>query len=279
MSTNFDDILSAICSHVSAVSANDFQSIYMLGDAKEAKLAQDILISYGFEAKLYSDVENESGAAKLYVNRPPADSKPQPRLDAALAYAHGLKSIKTSLDSLYRDPAIGVQDYSVTFANSPTSGKQINILLNPTAIALEALMPAPPKPKPRPQAQAAARKGPAKKSSKPVEDDMEGFSARSALAKSYKIGGKHIKGGQEDDAVRNWFSRIFVQHVAANSMDMLLALAGVLAIVSLAIMSKSFLCPDLAVATHKQNHAWYCVRPEDDDSSQKPNQLPAPPVR
>src|SRR4051812_23372971 len=121
MVTQFEDILRALCSEVQLSHANESQKTFVLNDTREARLACDVLIAYGFDAKVYV----ESNGSRLYITLPPPDAAREQKLTAALAYAGSLKQIKLELDALYRDQSSSLQsaDYSIAFSNILPAGK------------------------------------------------------------------------------------------------------------------------------------------------------------
>jgi hypothetical protein len=152
MKLSFKDTLLTICSKVEIISANDEHEVFLLTDVKEAKLASEILASYGVEIKFYPEANN---TARLYVAR--VDESPATRqsVDKVVAYAHALKSIQQGLGSLQSQNIVDISDFTLTFSNTP-EGKRIAIALNSAATPLAT------KPEQRPLATEAPRPMPAK---------------------------------------------------------------------------------------------------------------------
>src|SRR5687768_11702436 len=145
MTIQFEDLLSVLCPGFELKHATDFQKNYHIKDKKEARLAFDVLVSYGFDAKFYPDEEN--GGAKLYITLP-AEMAPdvvEQRLQAAIAYGRAVKDIKLRLDTLCRDDAQLLQSpsYTLTFANASLGGKQMVIAITPAVAAATAAIQPP----------------------------------------------------------------------------------------------------------------------------------------
>jgi hypothetical protein len=147
MSTQNEEILSTLCSQVKLNLANDFQHVYMLANRSEARLAYDVLLSHGFEVKLYNDTSAEDQST-LYITNQPDTSQTAQRYANALLYARSLKPLKQQLDTLWT-PEISPEfhGYSMTFTTVPgnQSAKQIVILINSS---LPAIVNAAPPPRP-----------------------------------------------------------------------------------------------------------------------------------
>src|SRR5690606_3829449 len=112
-----------LCAHLELKSSTDFQTVFAIADAKEAKLAYDVLRSYGIECKVYQ----EDDGSKLYVTNPTADNEAEleRKLAQALAYCTALKAIKNTADSLCADAAevLSSPDYTMTFVNAAGGAK------------------------------------------------------------------------------------------------------------------------------------------------------------
>ncbi|MDX1975139.1 MAG: hypothetical protein SFT92_05635 [Rickettsiales bacterium] len=273
MAETIQDVLSALCSQVELLSKNSLQDIYSLQDAKEAKLAYDVLASYGFDVKFYSE-NNEN---KLYITRPKAnDSTYKAKLAAAAAYIAAFKTIKQSLDNLSKQPSLQLADYTITFSNAG-SGAQIGIYMTPKT---KAAAPAPAKPvatppiattpaTPKPANPAPAQKGAHNKATKTAENAEQGvLDAGPQITSQYKYYSKKDRGEEDAKGFKNAMSRFLVTHVASNTVVILLVITGILFVFSMAIISKGFLCPDLATV---KNKAWYCQTAEDE--KKKPTNL------
>ncbi|MDE3059575.1 MAG: hypothetical protein KGJ06_01020 [Pseudomonadota bacterium] len=243
--TTFDDILSAICSTVRPQHADNHQRVYLIGDADEAKLALNVLTVYGFSANLYPD---EDSLFKLYIQETEPD---EAKLSAALAYAGLLRQIKASLDAFRAQGGDRVASAcQMAFADTHDA-KQILIKISSVKMA-----PAVAAPKP-----AAASAAPARSASpqKPRPQAARtaaaagGLTAGPALAK--KLYGK-AKQNQEDDSLTRRAFLYFTGNMASAGFVFIMMLAGVIALFSLLVFAKGFLCPDFA--QEKKNTAWYC---------------------
>src|SRR5690606_26726678 len=99
MTTQFEEFLSIVCPGFELKHETGFQKNFQTKDEKETKLAFDILVSYGFDAKMYPDEENN--AFKLYITLADADpASVERRLQSAIAYGKALKDVKIRLDNL-----------------------------------------------------------------------------------------------------------------------------------------------------------------------------------
>lgn len=275
MAIQFEDLLSIVCPGFELGHATDFQKHYQIRDEKDAKLAFDILVSYGFDAKLYRDEQNNT--AKLYITMPAADADPavmEQRLFTAIAYGKALKDVKQRLDTLCHEEAEALQSpsYTLTFANAAQGGKQIVIAIQSAVASQQAQALAQPVMAPRPPSQPAQANRPAaKKMVKKKEDD--GFNQGPAIAKQlYTAPGK--KKAEEPD---NWRRQLFLYvtgNMATGGAGIIMAAVLLFVLFSFFILAKGFLCPDFAVEKKDVNRAWYC---EDASQPQKESQqLPAP---
>lgn len=275
MAVQFEDILNTLCSRVEPSHSTDFQTIYILGDTKEAKLAFEVLVSYGFDAKVY----HEDTGSKLYITTPAPETQAQTeqKLTAALAYARYLKPIKSTLDALCADEAetLASPDYNIAFANTPVAGsKQISVQITPAAVTA-AMQPtyqqaAAPQ-APRPAAQ-AAKKAPAAK--QPVgknqykKSDPDAFSQTSggpAVGKKAYPTTAGIKNEEDSELRQMWL--YFTGNIATSSFSVFIIIIIIVVIITLFVMSKSFLCPDFA--RQEKNTAWYCLTDEDKENIKK----------
>jgi Fe2+ transport system protein B len=242
MTLQFEDVLSALCSQVTLSNANEAQKIYILNDAKEAKLAHEVLAAYGFHVKVYK----EEAASKMYITMPSFDSAlVEQKLSAALAYAQSLKQIKQSLDTLSHNPVSQAPDYSIMLADM-AAGKQIVIHLTPAShtAASEAIKQAPvAKPKVKTRTVAAAATG--------AKNSLE--SGPMVAKSSYK----KPENAHAETKMQHLYNRFGGR--ALNSVyGIFLLIVLMMILYALFTFSKTFLCPDFATA--KKNTAWYCQK-------------------
>lgn len=254
---DFEDILTALCSHVTPISSNASQKAFAIADGKEARLAFDVLVAHGFEAKVYDD----SGTAKLYITLPAAEAAVTgQKLDAAMAYAKSLKIIKQSLDMLREDNAAQSSDYSLTLANTAAGGKQILVQLTPPSPFVLANKPAsaPAAPVRQPDHAKPAAPKKSKMYHGPVADP---FSSGPAVARkfvpAYLTGGK----SQNSDGFGRQISLYITGNMATYLAYFLSILTILLVLYSAFVASEAFLCPDFATTTKKNLKRWYCPHP------------------
>lgn len=268
MALQIDDVLTAICTEVNPFHANDFQKVYALGDSTEAKLAFDVLVAYGFVAKVYHTPGKPS---KLYVAHPtqPAEQL-ENTLAAALAYATTLKQIKQNLDQLCSQsvPALQSNTYTMTFVNMQPTGKQIMIQVVPPAgaeanvqansaggsldtQATEAAAP---------DQQAAAKTAATppkvvkkiRKAKNPYEDD---FAAGPAVGKGFYPTKIAPEGGRQEESLRKRMMLLVFGNMATSSFATLMWLVLIFVLFSLFVFAKAFICYDFVA---KKKNAWYC---------------------
>jgi len=245
------DLVSATCTKVEEVNtATQAQSIFQINDPREAKLAFDLLTAYGFEAKLY----NENSSSRLYVTPPKASKmENQALLAEALAYAHSLKALKQQADTIASNQNIAAPDYSISFATTPSLDKQIVVhLVSPN----RRIAQAPATPKIAMSAAAPDTAAPqvimgSRYLQKKVDDTI--FSGPEITRQAGYRRSKEVSKGPDS----LW--KQFKTYLKGNAMAAGLTLGGCFAvlivIISLFVVSKSFLCPDLAVVKKK---VWYC---------------------
>lgn len=268
MAYEFEDILKAICTEVTPSHANDFQKIYMLDTSVEAKLAYDVLIAFGFEAKVYHTPEKPS---KLYISNPKNPSEQfQQQFQAAIAYAHTLKKIKSSLDDLCEeDIAIAkANGFTISFVNSQPAGKQILIQVSQDATsALSSPSETAPSPTRNEHSSAApsnpmpagvtkissSQKRVGKKMKRPKEDDD--FASGPAVGRGLYPAKILPEGGTRKHTLRQRIMlRMFGNFATSGYATLMwLVVAGVL--FSFFVFAKGWLCYDFVA---KKNNAWYC---------------------
>lgn len=246
MAVTYQDILDAICSHASLIISNDNQTSFAIDAAQEAQLAYDILAAHGFDVQVY----HEDTASKLYINKPALNSATvDKRLESALSYARTLKQVITTMGTAENG------NYQISFANTPTLGKQISIYFPPASTFSEesaaAASPARPVMAQPVMQQAVRHKKPY--TSKSKEKKSEILATGPALAKQYPLGIKPPK--THEDSLIKWLST----YVFSNFTESFYAFFGIgftfLVIISILVMLKGFVCPDLATVKSRE---WYC---------------------
>ena len=275
MPLEFDDILSAVCTRVTPAHVNDFQKIYLLDDSIEAKLAFDILIAYGFDAKVYHAAGKSS---KLYITNPThSPEQLQQILSVALAYAHALKKIKASLDELCESTS---DNFTIAFVNGQPTGKQVLIQIAqsqitqthiPQAVSQpprEDMPPIAPEARGQPTAAPAtissSQPRVAKKFRKPKEEDN--FASGPAVGRMIYPVKVLPEGGNKKLTLRERILlRMFGNFATSGYATLMwLVIAGV--IFSFFVGSKAWLCYDFVA---KKSTKWYCqdaheVSPEEE---------------
>jgi hypothetical protein len=285
MAIQFEDILAVLCpSGFELKHATDFQKHYLVADDKEAKLAFDVLVSYGFDVKVYPD--EETSGAKLYITLGGAEqaTTEEQRMLASMAYGNALGDIKLRLDALCEQESAILQspNYTLTFANAAQGAKQILITVSPAVAVVAAPVQSAGQPQ---QAQAATAARPAvRKVVKKKEDD--GFNQGPAIAKQLYTGKPGNKGGQgEPDDFRQRMFLFITGNLATGGAGVLGMGVLLFVLFSFFVLAKSFLCPDFAVEKKNENRAWYCKDPnakEDPNKAKQPDlqmELPTPNIR
>ncbi len=260
MTLNFDDILQAICSKVTASHANDHQNVYVLETGLEAKLAYDILVSFGFDAKVYHTPDKPS---KLYITTPKFSAAQVERnLTAALPYAQALKKIVLSLDEL---PTTG---FNVNFVNAQPAGKQIMIQIGAPSdaqkpsgnVGLAASSAAAPE---SPPAAVAAVSAPISSTHKRVvrktkkKDDDE-FASGPAVGRGLYPAKVLPEGGTAKQSMRQKIMLRMFGNFATSGYFTLMWLVAMAVLFSFFVFAKSFLCYDFV---SKKSTKWYCQDP------------------
>lgn len=273
MPMQFEDLLNVLCPGFELKHETGFQKHFLVADEKAAKLAFDVLVSFGFDAKVYHDDENN--AAKLYITLPAKDTDPamvEEKLSAAIAYGKALKDIKNRMDSLCHDDAETLKkpSYTLTFANSAQSGKQIVIAVSTAAANQPLATPtAPPVQAPRPAVAAQAQRSVIRKKNQKKGDD-DGFNQGPSIAKNLYSGpGKKKDARPEDD----WRRRAFLYvtgNMATGGAGVMAAVIVLFVLFSFFVLAKGFLCPDFAVEKKDVNRAWYCEGPKKKEDPNKP---------
>jgi len=256
MTIQAEDILHTICSSVKETNSNGTQVIFALEPAKEAALAFEILVAYGFDAKIYHTPEKPS---KLYLTR--REIAPE-IMQHALAYAKTLHQIKGNLDGLL--PALPAQDFTVHFMHMPPAGKQILVQISPAsgtaAPTAQPAVAAPVASVSRPVAAPAPARG-----KKPqAQEDI--LTAGPSVAKTNYAKTLGSDATRKDTVTKRLFFYL-TGNITASSFAMFVMVAILGIIFSLFIFAKAFICPDFA--SMKKNHSWYCsLFVKEDDSQQ-----------
>jgi len=222
MTAGIKDALLALCSRVEALSSNATQDIFVLGDAKEAQLAYDILAAHGVDAKFYPD----ANGGKLYLARTPVGDK---LLASVHAYAKGLRPLKPLLDGLSRDAAAGIADYSLGLTHDDQGNKITIKLQSPAAVQPKPFSPAPVLP--------VRNTAPVKKAALAHNED------------------ELLKGPAITSSAEKGIYRYVSHKTAKNSMGLTVLAIITLVIITLGVLSKAVLCPDMATV---KSNAWYC---------------------
>jgi len=248
------DIIAKVCSDFKEVGSNNLQVIYEITNTKEARLAYDILVTHGFDAKIYSSPQK---TAKLYVTHPTTDL---PGLEDALTYAEKLNNIRHELDDL---PA---QNYTLYFTNTPPAGKQILIQITSAAS---------PSPAPRFAVSAAPQIMTSKPTAQPKgrrkaapEEDSIATGPAVAKASYAKVLGED---GDRKDTLRKRIFLYFTGNMATSSFAFMVMVVGLGLLFSFFVFAKAFICPDFA--SMKRNHSWYCsmfVSDDEKDDKKQP---------
>jgi hypothetical protein len=272
MSLEIDDILNSICSEVTLSHANDFQKVYTLATPLEAKLAFEVLVVYGLDVKVYHQADKPS---KLYVTHPTFSAAQTQRIyAAAMAYAKTLKQIKLSMESLCQDneAALPSIDYNIAFLKGQAQAKQILIQILPSAEAEALTSPAEPQAgaAQAAQATAAASVQSAATAAETAQTQMraagkhyekpkthyEELSSGPAVGRGNYPGKLSAEGEARQNSVSRRFGLVMFGNMATSTFAMLVMAVIVAGALSVFVMLKGFICPDLAVAN--KNKAWYC---------------------
>jgi len=236
MTETLESFLRILCKSVNQGQQNAQQTLYLLTDNKDAKLAYDLLLTSGLEAKYFAE---ESGS-KLYV-RNQSLAACEDKIPALFATATLLRKLKDVLD---QDP---LADYTLSFSNS-SAGRQFTMLLPAVKTSVARLENKPPE-----SAQSASPKQVRPKlPSEPVEDTMLAGPAvaRTAIPKSFKTSAT-----DEDPLSKRLFFLLSGKAFTGGAWAIFAAI--ILGVVfSLLVMIKGFLCPD--VATDARTIPSYC---------------------
>jgi len=271
---NFEDVLAKLCTNIELRLSNDYQQMFVIGDPKEAKLAFDILRSYGVEAKVYHE-DNES---KLYITNPATNQDElSQKLTHASAYAATLGNIKAQMENFCADYSnlLNAPYYTITFSNNAGGSKQIvvNVLSN-ASVSEEAPARELPSDSETPRPQQAATSQPKRTGPRYVRPKHEEglFSGPALLRDNNKIISKKDLAKLDNDTYWRQLT-LYIKGNSAVATGIVITVVLILfTIFSMFIVSKGFLCPDLATRKSKE---WYCKpligRDEAEEEEKKKN--------
>lgn len=283
MSADYKEVLTVLCTEVTPLNANETQEAFTLNDEKEAKLAYDVLVAYGFDAKLYRD----ESSSRLYISR--ADIKSpnlQQKIAAAVQHAASLKNILTTIKLQLADSEKH-REFNINFVNTSSQGKQISIVFPPSAnemVISSPVMPASAGPV------AAQQNPPAQQARKNVPDYLKKQAAAKktgimsdapGLAKKYPFGIRASGITETGDVTA---SKRLTTYLYSNFTASLYAFVFMITLTSLVltmfITSKGYFCLDFAQVKN-YNPPWYCtfLSPPEDPNKRKTahDNIPLPP--
>ncbi len=283
MSITLEDILNSICSEVTLSHTNDFQKVFSLSTPLEAKLAFEVLVVYGLDVKVYHAADKPS---KLYITHP---TQSQAQIDkiyaAALAYAKTLKQIKLSVESLCKDneAALAAVDYNIAFLKGTGAAKQIVVQIVPSndaqAMAQGTAVEAPAAASaPSPAASAAVASGQVKvvrKYGEKPKSHYEELSSGPAVGRGNYPGKLSADGEAQANSVRRRMGLVVFSNMTTSSFATFIIAIIVGIFLSVFVMMKGFICPDLAVAN--KNRAWYCGSYGEEPNAKPKQQGPVAP--
>lgn len=228
MTENLDAILNLLCPGARKGQRNAEQTLYLLGGAKDAKLAYDFLAASGLDVKYYAEAEG----GKLYVQNQSLATHDD-ALAASMPSARLLRQMKQTLDAA--DPG----DYTLSLVHTP-AGRQLTVLLPSAKPAANAAKPAATvasAPTPAVPMSAAKAKAPAKDDG----DILAGPTvARKAIPKS-------LKASDTDEDSVGKRALLYLSGRAFSSTAWVVFVAMILGVIfSVLVTIKGFLCPDLA---------------------------------
>ncbi len=262
MALELDDILNAICSEVTLSHSNDHQKVYSLATPLESKLAFEVLVVYGLDVKVYHQADKPS---KLYVTHPKmAPAQLEKVYAGALAYAKALKQVKLSMEALCGDApgALQSMDYNIAFLKGQGRATQMLVQIMPSedAKALAAAPAAADAPAAAAAAAASAASAQARanirKYGEKPKSHYEELSSGPAVGRGNYPGKLSAEGEAQQNSIRRRMGLQILGNMTTSSFAtfIMIIIAGVL--LSIFVMMKAFICPDLAVAN--KNKAWYC---------------------
>ncbi len=262
MLETLQELLSRLCAQAEKSRENEQQAVFDLSDSKDAKLAYDVVVSCGVEAKLFPQDDDH---AKLYVEKPSIAPRAE-QLAAALASVDMLKSIKQIIDQ--NNPAA---NYTLAYTLTPL-GRQLTLQLphdkssQPVKKVRVSAAPATAMSQTNvtsstisPASTAAKPQYKMKKFTKPKkeesEDMLQGPSvARQAVPQYLKT----KEGNGESDSVFKMLMLIVTGRAMKSGawFFMVLLILGI--IFSLIVTVKGFVCPDFV--TVESRNPSYCPR-------------------
>lgn len=248
MAVDIQHILQALCSNVALVNTNETHVIYALDTPKEAQLAHDVLSVHGFDVRIYHD----AGSSRLYIERKMLETASDLHGESVLQHMEMLNEILESVSQL------SSEDYKISFVNTPSMGKQISIYFPPIKQATAAVgAPSPAPQNTRSQttvsAESAAHLGDGRKSYKRKRNKLY---AGPQLAKSSLFNEKTADSVGEIGVVRH-VSNFFIGNLSQSFYAMFIMLFFLLVFLSLIIVTRGYICPDVAHAA--RNVSWYCA--------------------
>jgi hypothetical protein len=247
MSRSYQEILEILCSEITPLTHTGTQEIFLLKPTKEARLAYEVLIACGFNARLYE----EADGAKLYVST--ADKNPNDRFDAAYGYGLTLKQILAAL------PADS--NTVISFANT-AHGRQIAIHF-PSQSPAASKISSPDEPQQAPETLRKHAKAPERQkagfsiSGLKVEKEPDIFSGGPALAKQYPFGIKPPVDETNHESMRRKMLNYFVGNLSASFYAFFSMLTLLCIIITVYVMLKTYYCNDFLTPGRK-NPNWYC---------------------
>lgn len=246
MPETLESILRLLCRHVEKTQQNALQTLYVLSDSAESKLAYDLLATTGLEVKYYA----EKNGGKLYVQNQSLAAN-EARLAELLATAPLFKQIKELLDN-----HVYASQYRFSVANTP-AGQQITLLLPTTKIPVDKIstVNAIGTSIPAPSSAESAKKSPSSTSQMDAtSDSLEKAPAvaRTAIPKSFKA-----SASGDDPLLKRMM--LYMSGRAFSVTAWVLLITMCLALVfSILVTIKGFLCPD--VATDQRSIPSYCPK-------------------
>ncbi len=252
MSKTIEDVLGTLCSEVSLLSSNNTQKVFMLRPKRPAKLASDILIAHGFDAKIY----DESDHCRLYFGNTANVADAGYKLSQAANYAESLHNVCSALESLCELQDVQPSDFSINLMNSGAQSQQITITLTKQTVSNVDTQPLPQNGDSR---QFAAAPPPVGAQTRRAAQRKADLNIKNAgvptIAKTHLMQEGPNK-GKEKDAHWRWLYNNFFRYFTENAAPAISLIIFLLVITSIAILLKGFICPDFAVNT--KNSPWYC---------------------
>lgn len=255
MLKTLQELLSRLCAQAEKSRENEQQAVFDLSDSKDAKLAYDVVVSCGVEAKIFPQ---DDGHAKLYVEKASLAPNAE-KITAALASVDMLKNIKQIIDQ--SNPTA---NYTLAYTLTPL-GRQLTLqlphdkssqpvrkIMAPAAIAAQASAPA---------AATTTQPVAAKKPKRPnrlakkeeSEDMLQGPSvARQAVPKYLQT----KEGDNESDSAVKTLMLLATGRAMKSGAWFFMVLLIFGTIFSVIVTAKGFLCPDFV--TVESRNPSYC---------------------